>query len=91
MTDWSFLLPIQEILQQYYFGDQITYYAGVLMLFLIIFVSAGLDFRFALIFCLPLAGAFVLAGVFGGSTWILPAMLTLLAMVYAYAVIDLFT
>lgn len=91
MTDWSALNVIRDVLINYYFGDVVLYYSSIVLFFLLVLIVAGLDARMAVIFSLPLVAAFSLAGVFGSTTWVMPVILTIIAIIYAYAIIDLFT
>jgi hypothetical protein len=91
MTSWEVFNTIRDILIQYYFGDALTFYAGISVLFFLGLVLAGLDFRLALVFSLPLIGAFGLGAVWAGHTWITALLLIVVSIIYAYALIDLFT
>ena len=91
MTDWASLNVFRDILINYYFGDPVMYYSSICLFFLIALTVAGLDVRISIVFMLPLVGAFSIAGLFGGNTFVLPIILTLMAVIYAYTIIDLFT
>ena len=91
MTAWSALTVLQTILTNYYFGSAVAYDVAVIVGFLIAFMIAGLEFRYAAVLVLPLVGAFALQGVFGAYAWVGNVALLLVGIVYAYAVLDLFT
>ena len=50
-----------------YTGDYTIIAMGILVFFVLAFVLVGIDLRFALMFCLPLAGVFTASGWF--SPW----------------------
>ena len=50
-----------------YTGDYTLIAIGILVFFVLAFVLVGIDIKFALIFCLPLAGVFTVQGWF--SLW----------------------
>lgn len=91
MTDWSALVIFRDILITYYFGSPVIFYVSLVAFFLLALVIAGLDMRMALIFSLPLVGAFAVYGVFGAYTWIGNAFLLVIGILYAYILIELFT
>lgn len=91
MTDWSALLPLQNILINYYFGSPIAYYSSIIFLVFIGLVVAGLEARLAVVFSLPLVATYALYGIFGTFTWVANVMLLLVGIIYAYAIIELYT
>lgn len=91
MSGWELLVPLRDILIQYYFGSDVLFYSTVIIGLLILFTVAGLDIRFSMALMLPLVAAFVLDGVFMQFGWILNFALLLVAVVYAYAIIKIFT
>lgn len=91
MTSWASLSIFQDILVSFYFGSLFAYYAGIGLFFVVALSMAGIDFRLALVFSLPLIGAFTLYGAFGAHTWLGAILLLLVAIFYAYAIIDIFT
>lgn len=60
---------LDQIMQSWfgYTGDYTLVALGILVFFVVAMVLIGLDFRFALLFCLPLAIAFTANGWF--SVW----------------------
>lgn len=91
MTSWNALGDLQTILINYYFGSPFLYYMGLTILFFLSLIFAGVDERLALFFSFPLIAAFLLAGVLGGASWIVYVVMIAVGIIYAYAVIDIFT
>lgn len=91
MTNWTDLVILKDNLITYYFGSPLVFYLGVAFLVLLILLMAGMDLRFALLFSLPIVAAMSLQGLFGAYNWIVSVILVLVAIVYAYALIKLFT
>lgn len=91
MTAWSALDVFTQVLIVYYFGNAVNFYAGVTLFFVIGLAISGIELRMAILFALPLIGAFALYGAFGAHTWVSAVVLVIVAIIYGYAVIDLFT
>jgi len=91
VTEWSALLPLQDILIVYYFGSPIAFYTSQIILLFIALIMAGLEIRLALIMSLPLVGTYLIYGLFGSYDWVANVLLLIIGIVYAYAVIELMT
>jgi len=91
MTSWDALTPIRDILINYYFGSPVAYYTSIIFLVFILLIIAGLEMRMAVVLSLPLVATFAVYGVFGDLTWVANIMLLLIGIIYAYAIIELFT
>lgn len=91
MTSWELLGVFRDVLIQYYFGSPIMFYAGLVILFIMALSLSGVDIRLAIIFSLPLVATFTINGVWGAYTWVTNLVLMFVALIYAYALIELFT
>lgn len=91
MTDWSALTPLRDILIVYYFGSPVAYYTSIVFAIFIALIVAGLEMRMAVVLSLPMVATFAVYGIFGSFTWVANVMLLLIGIVYAYAIIELFT
>jgi hypothetical protein len=91
MTGWEALTPLRDILITYYFGSPVAYYTSIVFFVFLALIVAGLEIRMAVVLSLPLVATFAIYGVFGAYTWVANVMLLLVGIVYAYAIIELFT
>ena len=90
VTDWTSFVFVRENLVQYWTGTTIALAIGLIVLFLIIFLALGVEFRYALVFLLPMVVAFGAAGWFnsvtGGSvTWVVNLFLLIVALIFGFA------
>lgn len=86
MTQWSDLQIIQELLVVGFFGSDAILSLFLLAGFSLLFVALT-NFRYALGFILPAAGAFVVGGWLGASPWVLNSFLLLLGLLYAFVIL----
>ena len=91
MTTWSLFTVLRDLLVQYYTGTEVILYAGIILLFFLGLLMAGMEFRYTIIFMVPLAGALALAGVFGANSWVLNTVLLIVAFIYGYALLKFYT
>ena len=94
MTNFEDFNIILELLVQYVFGSYPIFATIVIALFLITILMKGIDLRFAIMFAIPLVGAFVYTGWFGINEtyqWIVNLFLIVGSMIYATAIIKLTT
>lgn len=89
--DWSAFSEVGQLLIQYYFGSPMVFYTSMILLFILFITAAGLDIRLSLVFSLPLIGAFAANGVFGVYGWITNLALIIIAIIYSYALLKIFT
>lgn len=91
MTSWESLGIFRDILINYYFGSVTIYYGSIVVFFILALMIAGLELRLALLFSLPLVMAFTIDGVWGSVTYVKQVALLLVAIIYAYAIMELMT
>lgn len=91
MTSWSLFSALADVLVQYYTGSELVLYAGIMILFFLGLLMAGMEFRYTVIFILPLAAALAGAGVFGPNTWVFNVLLLVVAFIYGYALLKFYT
>jgi len=92
MTNFTDFNLVFDNLATYFAGDYTTLALSCLLLFLVVLLVAGLDFRYASLFTLPLAGFFVFIGWFGSigdSQWIVNIGLIIVSFGYALAILRL--
>jgi len=91
MTAWSNFNYLKEVMVVYYFGNPLIFYLSIILLFMLLFVMAGIDFRTSIVFTLPLVAAFSINGFFGEYGYIINIALLVVSLIYGYAVIKLMT
>lgn len=84
MTNWIDLNYITELLVTYYAGSYGILAIAVSILFLLVLTGFGLDFRFSLVFTLPIFAAFSLAG---WLTWDWVYYVVLIAAAFIYGAV----
>jgi hypothetical protein len=90
IADWSLFDIVRENAVNELFGSYTILALVMLAVFLIILIGVGIEFRFAILFSLPVAGGFFLAGWFSVD-WIFHVFIMIGAIIYAYALIKLFS
>lgn len=92
MTSWETFGGIfRDILIVYYFGNPVLFYSTVIIAFVVLMLSKGLSLQQSVVFSLPLVAVFATNGAFGSNTWVTAVILLVVAVIYAYAILDLFT
>lgn len=91
MTTWESLGVFRDILINYYFGSAPMYYGSIVVFFILALMIAGLEFRLSILFSLPLVMAFTIDGVWGNAGYVGNIALLLVAIIYAYAIMELMT
>ena len=89
MTSWEAFSLIRENLVQYFTGTTIALAIVIIVLFLVIMLSLGLEFRYALIFLLPMVVAFGAGGWLNSATgssitWIINLFLLIVALIFGF-------
>lgn len=87
MTEFVDFNIIGNNLVTYLFGSYTVFAIVICSLFLIILMSVGLEFKYALPLSLPVVALFTIAGWFGSGSWILSAVLLFIGLIYAFAII----
>lgn len=90
MTEWTDFGIVGDNIVTYLLGSYATLGVLLTVIFLIILMTVGLEFKYALPLSLPIIGLFSLAGWFGSANWILNATLMVVALVYAFAITKIF-
>lgn len=88
---WNDFNVLYENLAIYLFGSYEITGLFMTIFVLLAFGLSGLPMRFAFILILPIISGFVVAGFFGSFTWIINSLLIIIGILYAYAVIKLFS
>lgn len=94
MTNFTDFSIVFENLVEYFTGNYAILATVFILLFLVIMLTIGLDFRYASLFILPLVAAFVTVGWFvevGDAQWIVNITLIIVSVFYAFAVLRLTT
>lgn len=91
MTSWDALNVLKDTLISYYFGSPVAFYAALVVLFILALSIAGLDIKLAIIFSLPLVAAFTINGLWGSYTWANNLFLLVVALIYGFVLLELFT
>jgi len=94
MTNFESFSLVWENLVEYFFGSYIALSIFLILIFMVVLLARGLDFRFATLFALPLVGFFVAIGWFGSlgaAQWIVNLVLIGVGFIYAFAVLRLTT
>lgn len=87
-TGWQ---TLSDNLVGFYFGSTTFFFVALLLLFFILLIVSGVDFRYALLFSLPLVAGMSLGGAFGAVGWVYSVALLVVSIVYAYAILKIFT
>jgi hypothetical protein len=82
---------LQDNLITYYFGSALMFGVGILLAFFIFLLITGIDVRYAILFSLPLGAGMLLGGAFGNAGWVYNVLLLVVSIVYAYAIMKIFT
>ena len=90
MTDWTAFNLIRDNAVAHFFGDYVTLAFVLTALFIIILVGAGIDFRYAIVFSLPIVGGFAAIGYFGSFGWIVNAFLIVIGLIYGFVLIRMY-
>lgn len=90
MTNWNDLSLVGDNLVSYFTGSYAVLATFIIVLFLLLLLARGLEFRYATLFVLPLLGGFSIIG-WLGSSWPVQVALLLVGLVYGFAVVRLTT
>lgn len=72
-----------------YFGEVWIFGIALLVLFIIVSLSIGLDFSSSIVLSLPISIAIASAGFFSGYGWIGDMVLVIVGLAYGFAIIRL--
>lgn len=89
MVEWSSFGVVGSNFVTYLFGSYLAFGIVISIIFLIVLMTAGLEFKYSIVLTLPLLGLFSLAGWLGNATWALNALLLVISLIYAFAMIKL--
>ena len=92
MTNFADIGVVYNLLVQYFFGNFTTLALFVVIGFVLLMLSAGLDFKYSILFSLPLLAGIVFAGWLGGAVdnqWVINMGLLVVSVGYAFAVIKI--
>ena len=92
MTNFTDFNIIFDNLVQFFTGTYDILAIVIILLFVVIMLAAGLDFRYASLFVLPLVAAFVSVGWFlnvGDAQWIVNVGLIIVSAFYAWAILKI--
>lgn len=90
MTNFLDFNLVFDNLVSYWTGSYTILSVMLIVVFMMVILSRGIDFRYAVAFVLPLVGFFVAIGWFNtvaNSEWILNMFLIVVAFFYAFALI----
>lgn len=90
LANWSLFDIVRENAVNELFGSYTVLALVMLTIFLMILLGVGIEFRYAMLFSLPVAGGFFMAGWFSVD-WIFHVFIMVGAIIYAYALIKLFS
>lgn len=90
MTDWIAFNLIRDNMINNFFGDYVTFALVLSVLFLIMLVSIGIEFKYSIVFTLPIVGGFAALGYFGSFGWIVNALLIVIGLIYGFVLIKLY-
>jgi hypothetical protein len=91
MTDWTAFNMVFENSITYFFSDYTIFALVMSLLFLIIMVGVGMEFKHAMVFTLPIVGGFAAYGLLGNISWIVDIVLIIVGLIYAIALIKLYS
>lgn len=94
MTDFTDLNLITDNLVSYWTGNYTILALFIIVIFMLIIMSRDVDFRYAVVFVLPLAGLFLAIGWFNtvpNNEWIINTFLIVVSMIYGFAFLRLTT
>lgn len=89
--DWTGLNAIFDNLSLYLVGSTIAAALLLFILFIIILVSNGIDFKIAFLFAMPIMAGFSANAYLGSGNWIFNIILMIVGILYAYSLIKLTT
>lgn len=90
MTEWILFNIIRDNMVSEFFGNYVILALVLTLIFLIILIGSGIDFRFAIIFSLPILAGFASIGWFGSNGWVVNLALLMVGIIYGYTLIKLF-
>lgn len=88
MTNWIDLSLLPQLLVTYYTGSYGILALAISILFLLVMIGLGLDFKAGLVFTLPILAGFTAAGWFNVD-WILYLGLIAVSFIYGAALIKI--
>lgn len=94
MTNFEDFNLIFENLVSYFTGSYVVLSVLLIIIFMLVLLARGLDFRYTTIFSLPLVGFFVAIGWFGSigtAQWIVNLILLVVAFAYGTAILKITT
>jgi hypothetical protein len=95
MTNFTDFNLVFDNLAKYFTGSYGMLALFIMIIFMVLLLSRGLDLRYVITFMLPLIGVFVTIGWFGDlgmfQTWILNMALLIVAIIYGITVTRLTT
>jgi len=89
MTNWIDFNIVFDNLIKYFTGNSTGLAAFIVMLFVVVLLMRGFDFRYASLMSLPIIGGFLINGWWSNYSWIANAILIIAAVFYATSIIKL--
>lgn len=89
MTEWTDFNIVGENIVTYLLGSYTVLAVIITIMFLIVLISVGIEFKYSFIFTLPVIGIFMLGGWFGAAGWVANAFLIGIAFIYGFALVRL--
>ena len=89
--NWTALDLVGDNLVTYMFATEMALASAVCIFFLLLLIGAGVDFKYAIIFILPLVGAYTIGGAFGVNVWVLHTVIFVAGIIYSAAIIKIST
>jgi len=90
MTNFVNLELIFENLVKYFTFSYAALAGVILIIFAIILLQRGFDFKYTTIFSMPILFGFIYKGWFGTTSWIGNAILIIAGLFYAVAILQIF-
>jgi len=90
MTNFVDLGLIFENLVKYFTFSYAALAGVILIIFAIILLQRGFDFKYTTIFSMPILFGFIYKGWFGTTSWIGNAILIIAGLFYAVAILQIF-
>jgi hypothetical protein len=89
VAEWSLFNVVSQNAVSYMFGSYGILALAIILLYFVLVVGSGIEFRYAALFSLPLIAGFSLAGWFA-VPWIIHVFIMIAGIFYAVALIKMF-
>lgn len=90
MVEFIDFATVGTNLVQYLFGSYAALAVFLTIIFLVVLLAVGLEFKYAVPLTLPIMGLFSIGGWLGNSSYIFNVVVLIVAFVYGFAIIQLF-